>query len=603
LYGRGIHAINVVREHGMYLRHTTRRKDGKTHKYWRLVQSVRCGGKVVQKTVAQLGELDAEGRAQARMLARQITGRGEQVELFEEQPLPATVPVRLDRVRIERERSFGAVWLAWTLWRALGLDALCAELIPEGREKIPWATMAAILVSARLCEPSSELHIAEDWYRRTALDDILGVPVDRVNDDRLYRALDQLLVHKEALESHLRTRLGELFSIDYDLLLYDVTSTYFEGACEANPMAKRGYSRDHRSDCKQVCIALVVTREGLPLGYEIFDGNRIDVTTVEEIVGTMEKRFGLANRIWVMDRGMVSEKNVAWLQKTKRRFLLGASRAELAKWKKELLEKEGWQEAREGVQVRVCAGPDGTETFVLCRSHERIEKEKAIHQRFSESIEKGLKRLDNRISRSRQRLDRGQIERQIGRLLQRNARAAKRYSVRVQDEPSAPSGVRLEWSVCTDWDDWLRASEGCYVLRTNVQDWTAEELWKTYTQLTEAEAAFRIHKSDLSIRPIWHHKAGRVKAHILVCFLAYVLWKTLEQWMLRAGLGHSPRTLLEEVHRLRSVDVVLPTAEPLARELRIRCVVRPDPDQAALLDRLGLRLPERLRIPTANHQM
>ncbi len=587
----------------MYLRHSTRSKDGKTHTYWRLVQSVRCGGKVVQKTVAQLGELDAEGRAQARMLARQITGREEQVELFEEQPASATVPVRLDRVRIERERSFGDVWLAWTLWRALGLDALCAERIAEGREKIPWATMAAILVSARLCEPSSELHIAEDWYRRTALDDILGVPVERVNDDRLYRALDQLLMHKEALESHLRTRLGELFSIDYDLLLYDVTSTYFEGACEGNPMARRGYSRDHRSDCKQVCIALVVTREGLPLGYEIFDGNRVDVTTVEEIVGTMEKRFGLANRIWVMDRGMVSEKNVAWLQKTKRRFLLGASRAELAKWKKELLEKDGWQEAREGVQVRVCAGPDGTETFVLCRSAERIEKEKAIHQRFSESIEKGLKRLGNRISRSRQRLDRSQIERQIGRLLQRNARAARRYSVNITDDPSAPSGLSLDWSLATEWDDWLRASEGCYVLRTNVQDWTAEELWKTYTQLTEAEAAFRIHKSDLSIRPIWHHKAGRVKAHILVCFLAYVLWKTLEQWMIRAGLGHSPRTLLEEVHRLRSVDVVLPTAEPLARELRIRCVVRPDPDQAALLDRLGLRLPERLRIPAASPGM
>jgi transposase len=317
----------------------------------------------------------------------------------------------------------------------------------------------------------------------------------------------------------------------------------------------------------------------------------------------MEKRFGLANRIWVMDRGMVSEKNVAWLQKTQRRYLLGASRAELAKWKKELLDKDGWQEAREGVQVRVCAGPDGTETFVLCRSNERIEKEKAIHQRFSESIEKGLKRLDRRISRSRQKLDRGQIERQIGRLLQRNARAARRYSVKITDDPSASSSLRLDWSLATDWDDWLRASEGCYVLRTNVQDWTAEELWKTYTQLTDAEAAFRIHKSDLSIRPIWHHKAGRVKAHILVCFLAYVLWKTLEQWMIRAGLGHSPRTLLEEVHRLRSVDIVLPTAEPLARELRIRCVVRPDPDQAALLDRLGLRLPERLRIPTANHQM
>lgn len=587
----------------MYLRHTARSKDGKTHTYWRLVQSVRCGSRVIQKTVAHLGELDAEGRTQARMLARQITGRSEQFELFEDQPTTATVPVRLDRVRIERERSFGEVWLAWTLWRALGLDTLCAERMPEGREKIPWATMAAILVSARLCEPSSELHIAEDWYRRTALDDIVGVPVERVNDDRLYRALDQLLVHKEALESHLRGRLGELFSIDYDLLLYDVTSTYFEGACQANPMAMRGHSRDHRPDCKQVCIALVVTREGLPLGYEIFDGNRVDVTTVEEIVGTMEKRFGLANRIWVMDRGMVSEKNVAWLQQTGRRYLLGASRAELAKWEKELLEKDGWQEAREGVEVRVCNGPDGTETFVLCRSRERIEKEKAMHQRFSARIEEGLQSLGSRIASSRQRLDRGPLERQIGRLLQRNSRAAKRYSVRIEDDPSECSGLRLDWTVCREWDDWMRASEGCYVLRTNVHDWTAEDLWKTYIQLTEAEAAFRIHKSDLSIRPIWHHKAGRVGAHILVCFLAYVLWKTLEQWMIRAGLGRSPRTLLEELHRIHSGDVVLPTAEPQPRELRIRCIVRPDPDQAALLDRLGLRLPERLRIAALNPKM
>lgn len=587
----------------MYLRHSTRIKDGKTHTYWRLVQSIRCGRKVKQKTIAHLGELDEEGRAQARMLARQMTGRGEQIELFEEPAAPATVPVQIDRVRLERQRSFGEVWLAWTLWRGLGLDVLCSERMGQGREKIPWATMAAILVCARLCEPSSELHIAEDWYRRTALDDILGVPVERVNDDRLYRALDRLLEHKEELEKHLRERLGELFSIDYDLLLYDVTSTYFEGACEGNPMAKRGHSRDHRPDCKQVCIALVVTREGLPLGYEIFDGNRVDVTTVEQIVGTMEKRFGLANRIWVMDRGMVSEQNVAWLQKTGRRYLLGASRAELARWKKELLETEGWQQAREGVQVRVCVGPDGTETFVLCRSNERIEKEKAIHQRFSERIEEGLQSLGNRMIRARSPLDRGSIERQIGRLLERNARSARRYIVRVEQDPSVPSGLRLAWSVAPEWDDWLRASEGCYVLRTNIQDWSAEDLWKTYIQLTEAEAAFRIHKSDLSIRPIWHHNAERVKAHILVCFLAYVLWKTLEQWMIRAGLGRSPRTLLEELHRIHSADVVLPTAESPPRELRIRCVVRPDPDQAALFDRLGLRLPERLRIASVHGQM
>jgi hypothetical protein len=237
----------------VYLRHSIRRKDGKAHVYWRLVRSVRRHGKVVQETVAQLGELDAEGRAKAKALARQITGRGDQRELFEDPDLDdAPVPVRLRRLRLERGRAFGDVWLGWTLWRALRLDALCDGLLETGREAVAWAQMAAILVVARLCEPSSELHIAEDWYRRTALEDLLGVSAERVNDDRLYRALDQLLPHKEAIEQHLVRRLGELFDLSYDLLLYDVTSTYFEGLAAGNPLAQRGHSRDHRPDCKQV---------------------------------------------------------------------------------------------------------------------------------------------------------------------------------------------------------------------------------------------------------------------------------------------------------------------------------------------------------------
>ena len=264
----------------MYLRHTTRRKDGKVHCYWRLVRSVRIGGKVVQHTVAQLGELDAAGRAQARALARTITGGREQPDLFTPAETDLAVPVRLRRIRLERGGTFGDVWLGWTLWRALRLDEVLARLLPEGREAVPWATMAAVLVLARLCEPSSELHIAEDWYRRTALEDLLALPAARVNDDRLYRALDQLLAHKTALEQHLVTRPGELFALDYDLLLYDVTSTYFEGQAARTSLAQRGHSRDHRPDCKQVCVALVVSREGMPVGYELFAGNRTDVTTV-----------------------------------------------------------------------------------------------------------------------------------------------------------------------------------------------------------------------------------------------------------------------------------------------------------------------------------
>jgi transposase len=585
----------------VYLRHSTVRKGGKTHTYWRLVRSVRRDGKIRQETVAQLGELDAQGRARAHALAQQITGRAEQFELFEDRSVQRTsvVQVHLDRVRIERSRRFGDVWLGWTLWRALELDRLCDELMVNGREQVAWSAMAAILVVARLCEPSSELHIAEDWYRRTALEDLLGVPVHQVNDDRLYRALDALLPHKVAIEQHLKKRFGELFSLDYDLLLYDVTSTYFEGLANGNPQAKRGHSRDHRPDCKQVCIALVVTREGIPLGYEIFDGNRVDVTTVEEIVGTMETRYGIAQRVWVMDRGMTSAANLAWLQQTGRRYLIGTSKSDLKKFATQIADTCDWRTVREGLEVKLCPGPDGTETFVLCRSAERREKEKAMHARFAIRIEEGLASLERRIAHSNKPLERGPIERQIGRLLGRNSRAAGRYVINLVDDIAVASKLRLKWSARSDWDDWSRHSEGCYLLRTNITDWTPEALWQTYVQLSDAEAAFRIHKSDLSIRPIWHQRQSRVQAHIFVCFLAYAMWKTLEQWQKRAGLGNSPRTIMFELGHIQSVDVVLPIATAPEREIRLRCVVRPDRAQSALLDRLGLRLPDRLRPPVS----
>jgi len=581
----------------MYLRHTTVRKDGKTHTYWRLVRSVRLGNKVRQETVAQLGELDGAERARAKTFARLMMGRGEQCELFERPSTEQSVEVRLDRVRVDRGRRFGDVWLGWMLWRALELDRFCAEVMPEGRERVAWALMAAVLVVARLCEPSSELHIAEDWYRKTALEDLLGVPAERVNDDRLYRALDHLLEHKVAIESHLKKRLGELFGLDYDLLLYDVTSTFFEGEMLRNPQAKRGHSRDSRPDCKQVCIALVVTREGMPLGYEVFDGNRIDVTTVEQVVSTMEARYGVANRVWVMDRGMMSAANIAWLQQTGRRYLIGAPKTELRKWAKQIADARDWQTVRDGVEAKICPGPDGTETFVLCRSADRRDKEQAMHGRAAERIEDGLVSLERRLAHARQPLDRGPLERQIGRLLQRNTRASTRYTIRLVEDASVDCRLRLEWFTRSEWDDWAQLSEGCYVLRTNITNWTPEALWQTYIQLTEAEDAFRIHKSDLSIRPVWHQTQQRAQAHILVCFLAYALWKTLEQWQKRAGLGNSPRTILDELRHIQSTDVVLPTATEPEREIRIRCVVRPDRAQAALLDRLGVRLPQRLRSP------
>ena len=582
----------------MYLRHSTRRKNGKKYAYWRLVRSVRTGAKVRQETVAYLGEIDAEGRASAKALAREIAGGEEcnaQRDLFGGEDAEP-ISVRLDRIRLERSRAFGNVWLGRKLWRALKLDELFGELLPAGREAVRWADLIEILVIGRLCEPSSELHVAEKWYRTTALEDLCGIDEERIHHVRLYRTLDRLLPHKEQIEKHLVERLGELFEVDYDLLLYDVTSTYFEGQGSAE-ICRRGHSRDKRPDCVQVNIAMVVTRDGMPLGYEVFPGNTTDVNTVEQIVGTMEERYGRANRVWVMDRGMVSAKKIAWLQSTGRRYVIGTPRSELKKWERQLTERQGWTEIREDIEVKICPGPDGVESFLLCRSASRAEKEKAMHARFSERIEQGLLSLQRRIARAKKPIDRGKAERQIGRLLQRNSRAAGRYSITVTDDPTHPSGIRLAWTTDDRWKQHAELTEGTYILRTNVAEWTHEELWKTYIQLTEAEAAFRIHKSDLAVRPVWHQKADRIRAHIFVCFLAYVLWKTLQKWQSRAGLGDSPRTLFTELSRIHSTDIVLPLADGSGREIRLRCVVRPEPAQAILLDRLGLTLPERIAPP------
>ena len=580
----------------MYLRHSTVKRNGKTHTYWRLVRSVRKGRKVRQETVAYLGDLDAEGRARASALAKHFLGeRADQLDLFEDRRTLPVVRVRTNDVRVERGKAFGDVWLGWVLWRALELDTFCEGVLPRGRQRVSWSDVAMILVIARLCEPSSELHIAEDWYRRTALEDLIGVPDVRVHHRRLYEGLDKLLEHKEELEAHLKNRLGTLFDLDYDLMLYDVTSTYFEGEAKGNAMAKRGHSRDKRPDCKQVCIGLVVSREGFPVGYEVFEGNRTDVTTVEEIVEAMEARYGKARRIWVMDRGMISAQNLAWLVDGNRKYVVGTARSELKRWQNEILDRRGWKQIREDIEVKLCSGPDGEETFILCRSATRLEKERAIHERFSERIRAGLESLERRLQRARKKTDRSQVERQIGRLFQRNSRAAARFDVEVREDSCRDSRLTVLWTERSEWSEWAELSEGTYILRSNITDWSAEDLWRLYTQLTEAEAAFRIQKSELKIRPVWHQTAERAQGHILVCFLAYALWKTLAGWQTKAGLGASPRTLLEEFHRIQSVDVVLPLVD--GGELRLRCVVRPDKAQAALLDRLGLKLPQRLRMP------
>jgi transposase len=577
----------------MYLRHTTIRKDGKVHRYWRLVRSVRVGGRVIQQTVAHLGELDEGGRMAARALARHLIGTPERASLFDDGSEHRTVPVRLKGIRIERSRQFGDVYLALALWRGVGLEQLCQRLLPVGEERVAWAKMAAVLVIARFCEPSSELHIAEDWYRRTALCDLLQLGDEAVNKDRLYRGLDHLLSYKSALEGHLSKRCGELFALCNEVLLYDVTSTYFEGLAQANPQAQRGYSRDHRPDCKQVLIALVVTFDGFPLGYEVFAGNTHDSRTLQTIVATMEARHGVLGRVWITDRGMASAENLAWLRATGRRYIIGAPKSELKKFGAELASEKGWRTVHDGVEVKLARHGETDETVILVRSADRRSKEKAMHDRFSQRIEAALQRLAKRIAGASKRVDPAQVNRQIGRLLQRNQRAAARFMIALEPDICA-AGFRLAVSYNTSFDDWAALSEGAYLLRSNIADWSDQQLWKAYIQLTQAEAAFRIHKDQLDVRPIWHQREDRVQAHILVCFLAFVMWKCLEMWQERAGLGNSPRTILEELARIQSHDVVLPTATH--GDIRLRCVTQPDAAQAALLDRLGIVLPKRMRL-------
>ncbi len=573
----------------MFIRQQFKTVSGKRVAYWALVESYRTERGPRQRVVAWLGKLDEAGRLGIKQAADEESSSSQRTLFPESDTEPEWVEVDVKKLRVENLRHFGGPWLALELIRKLELDPFLQRVMPRGRETVAWSLSSLVLTVARLLNPSSELHTAEQWYPKTALPDLLGIPVEKVDDNRLYRALDKLLPHKAALETHLKQRLGELFGLEYDLLLYDVTSTYFEGEAKSNPLAQRGYSRDQRSDCKQVCIGLVVSRCGMPLGYEVFAGNTADVTTVEHVVETMEARYGKSDRVWVMDRGMVSEDNLEFLQDGERRYIVGTPKSMLKKFERELLD-ENWHAIREGLEVKLCASPEGTtETFILCRSRDRANKEAAIVRRFEQRIEDRLTRMTARCEK--QNRDPMKVEREIGRLLGQNTRAARLFEVNV--ETTAEGHARIVWKKVESALDWATLSEGCYLLRTNISDWTDEELWKAYIQLTEAEAAFRIHKSDLSIRPIWHQKEERVLAHILVCFLAYVLWKTLGQLCERAGLGNEPRRVLSDLSEIRVMDVVLPTRQGV--EIRKRCISKPSDHQEILLERLALRLPSTIK--------
>ncbi len=586
----------------MFLRPNRRLVDGEWYEYWTLVRTVRTAKGPRQEIVATLGKepgLESRSRYGWEAVADLLEGRepsvqGELGQQLKQEPSAQWAQVDLRGVRVERVRDFGQVYLALSLWRRLGLHRLLRELIEGGREEVPWELTACILTLARFCGQKSELEVAQRWYADSALEDLLGVPFGQVNDARLYRGLDVLHTHKDQLCQHLLKRYQSWFGVQFEFLLYDVTSTYFEGQAQANEKAARGYSRDHRPDCKQVNIGLVVTPESLPIGYEVFAGNRADVTTVEDMVELMEQKYGQASRIWVLDRGMISEENIDFLRERKARYLVGTPKSQLRRFEAQLLEQANWAQVQEGVEVKIVAHPDGgsEERYLLCRSSARRQKEAAMLELARKRLRAQLDKTHASLQR-RPAKDPNLIERRVGRWLGRFAAAERLLEVTVErDANNHACGLNI--TERPERTTWAEQAHGAYLLRTNCTEKDPVKLWRWYVQLSQAEAAFRISKSDLSLRPVFHHKTERVEAHILVCFLSLALWRTLEMWMHGKGLGDCARELLKQIATIRSMDLVLPVKEPdnqQTRELRLRVVARPDRPVAELLVRLGLDLP------------
>lgn len=589
-----------------------RTKDGKPHQYWSLVETVRTPEGPRQRTLCYLGELN--GSAQSRWLKSievfNEQGESSQLKLFPsevEPPAedPSVARVLVNQVRLERTRQFGACFLGWELWKQLRLDQFFEQAVDGSDADVPWSRVAALLAINRLCAPGSELAIEQRWYPSTALDDLLGIEDGKINDTRLYRCLDHILLHKTKLERHLKQRYGELFEAEFDVLLYDLTSTYVEGAAEKNPMMKRGYSRDHRPDCGQMVIALIVNQDGFPFSYETFDGNRADVSTMEAVLRMVERKYGQARRIWVMDRGIVSEDNLAAIRRRGGQYLVGTPRSQMKKFEAELL-KDDWTQVRPEVEVKQVPIPGGgnlgggnlggEETYVLCRTAGRKEKEKAIRNRFAQRMEGALTRLAKTIASGRLK-DRYKMERRLGRIQARHPQVNDLYEVSLRE---TKDGVRLAWEVKKDKQNWREQREGAYMLRTNIRTEKAEELWSKYMQLTEAEASFRALKSELSVRPLFHQLEHRVKAHVMVAFLGYAMWVTLKH-LLKAEPAisphevddskqfYSPMTALSVLSTLQSADIVLPTTD--GHEIRLRRITEPTPEQQQLLARLGFSLP------------
>ena len=571
----------------MFLKCSTRKKDGKEHRSWSIVESRRVGRSVVQRHVLYLGEINDSQRAawqKSIEVFDEQQGQPRQCTLFPEDRTPAAddasaVQVRLNRLQLSRPRTWGACWLGDQLWRELQLDTFFAPRLGCSREGTDWEKVLRLLTLYRLLSPGSEWRLHRHWFGTTALADLLGVDERQAQDDTLYRGLDGLLEHKDALFAHLRGRWSDLFGAKFDVLLYDLTSTYFECDVPAEETDPRrfGYSRDKRSDCVQVVVALVVTPEGLPLAYEMFPGNTADKTTLRGMLALIQKRYGSAERIWVMDRGIPTEAVLAELRQSEAKvsYLVGTPKGRLTKLEKELSEKP-WQEVRP--QLRVKLLPQDGEVYVLAESGARTHKERAMRCRKLKLLWQRLRQLQA------QELTRDQLLEKLGAARDRAGRGV----AGLVNTTVAAEG-KLTFTLDRNKLRTVRSREGRYLLRTNLNADNPELLWRCYMQLVFVEEAFRTLKGDLGLRPIYHHKAERIEAHLFVAFLAYCLSITLRQRLKVLAGGLMPRVVFEKLAALQLLDVRVPTTD--GRELLLVRRTEPDRDVALLLARLNLTLP------------
>jgi transposase len=580
----------------VFLRQNNRKKNGKSHRYFTIVENRRiAGGRTTQRQVLYLGEInDSQQEAWRRTLSVFDEDRRQYCELSlfpDDRPLPPgaldSISVRLDRMQLRRPRAFGDCWLGCWLWDKLQLSHFWNTQLSGERGEVPWAKVLQLLVVNRLIDPGSELRVHRQWFLRSAMDELLEVDFAVAGKDRLYRCLDRILPHKEALCTHLKERWKTLFDASFDVLLYDLTSTYFEGLCEKNPKAKHGYSRDGRPDCRQVVIALVITPDGLPLAYEVLAGNTADKTTLRQFLSTIEAHYGKARRTWIMDRGIPTEATLKEMREAGTYYLVGTPRSKLGKLGSHFADQP-WRKVHEAMDVKL-ARHDG-EFYVLAHSEARQQKEKAMRRRRFKMYARGLHALRRRCCPDHpRRINRDTLLGCLAVLKKEAGRMASAILVHIPKRDQDPTPGTFHFELNREAYQKGLDRDGSYILRSNATHEDPTAMWSMYMQLVHIESAFKSMKSELAIRPVHHQLEHRVLAHIFIAFMGYCLLATLRKHLEIHAPGLSPRAALEQLAAIQMLDVCLPTND--GRWLIMPRHTEPDAEQEMLMEKLGVTLP------------